>query len=228
MHQQQPLYQPLFQQPILPLQTKKIQTKEKSQRKVLWIGLVLVITLMVGLGALVSQVGKSSRNSNSGNTSSGNAPASTSNTNTNEYATRIANTPTSNSAHVTGTSTVISSQVRSTPTSTTTSTASGTWTTTNSYTGSGIQQTQTFTVGNVWKILWSCEGPNADGTPTNGVLGVSIHAQGKVPPIGVPVKVTCPAGTTLTSGSVEEHSGGTIYLIIEGIGNWTIEIQQLK
>ena len=224
--QQQPLYQPVFQQPAPPLEAKKIQTKKKSHNKVLWIGLVLVIVLMVGLGALASQAGNNSTSSNIRTTTS-NASGSTGTTIASKT-TRISGTPTANSAHATGTPAATASQVTGTPTNTINTTASGSWTTVNSYTGSGIQQTKTFAIGNDWKILWYCQGPDVDGTPTNGVLGVFIHAPGKVQPIGVPVKVACPAGTTPASGSLEEHSGGTIYLIIAGTSSWSIQIQQLK
>jgi len=191
--------------------------------------MVMIIVLMVGLGALASQAGNGSTSSNTSNNSnsSGNVPGSTSNTIASNT-TRIASTPSGNSVHVTGTSAATSGQITSTPTSTISSTGSGTWTPTSSYTGSGIQQTKTFTVGGDWKILWSCEGPSVDGTLTDGVLGVFIHTPGKISPIGVPVKVTCKAGTTPTSGSLEEHTGGMIYLIIGGTSSWTIQIQELK
>jgi hypothetical protein len=95
-----------------------------------------------------------------------------------------------------------------------------TWQTIHTYTGNGDKQTETFTVGNDWKIQWKCQ---ADDAP----LFVEIYnADTNEMTDWSAVSTSCKK--TPTTGETAEHGGGNLYLkIISGI-DWTITIQEQK
>jgi hypothetical protein len=102
------------------------------------------------------------------------------------------------------------------------------WTTVQTITGNGSKKTSIFTEPNDWKIVWSCSGQNINGVTADGLLTVSIYnADGSIAEPGA-VNATCKAGQTKTTGETEEHQGGPVYLSIEGTGDWTAQIQELK
>ncbi len=113
-----------------------------------------------------------------------------------------------------------SSQPTSAPTSPSKAT---TWTTTHTYKGSGIKKTEVFTVGDDWKILWSCDPTSFYGGQYNVVVNV-YSPDGTLQDVAI--NDMCKQGNT--SGSTEEHSGGQVYLEIDSEGSWTIQIQELK
>ena len=106
------------------------------------------------------------------------------------------------------------------------STSGGTWTTTHTFTGSGTKKTATFTVGNDWKITYSCSGMAR--IAENGFLGVAIYdADGSIANPAA-INATCKFSSAITNGETEEHQGGQVYLSISGTGNWTVTVQELK
>jgi hypothetical protein len=98
-----------------------------------------------------------------------------------------------------------------------------TWQTTHTFSGTGAQKTESFTVGDTWKIAWSCN-PGDIGmdaplfiTPKNS--DNSYFDSG--------MQTTCKAGKD-TKGETQEHKGGTVFLDINsGIG-WTVEVLEMK
>lgn len=98
-----------------------------------------------------------------------------------------------------------------------------TWTTTHTYTGNGDKQTETFTVGNDWKIQWNCKGISGMDAP----LYVSIYnADTNSMSDWSAVSTSCK--NVPTTGETAQHGGGNLYLkIISGI-DWTITIQEQK
>lgn len=102
------------------------------------------------------------------------------------------------------------------------------WTTVQTITGNGSKKTAIFTAPGDWKIVWSCIGQNIDGVTADGLLAVNVYnADGSIAD-PVAVYATCKAGQTKTTGETEEHQGGQVYLSVNGTGDWTIQIQELK
>lgn len=103
--------------------------------------------------------------------------------------------------------------------------ATGNWTTTHSYIGNGIKKTESFVVGNSWKIVWTCKGIDVGGTQADGSLSITVDGSDNTP-IDI-ASGTCKAGQT-TKDSTEEHTGGNVYLNIIGTSDWTVKVQELK
>jgi hypothetical protein len=102
------------------------------------------------------------------------------------------------------------------------------WTSVQTITGNGSKKTAIFTAPGDWKIVWSCIGQNIDGVTADGLLAVIVYnADGSIADPGA-VDATCKAGQTKTTGETEEHQGGQVYLSVNGTGDWTIQIQELK
>ena len=99
-----------------------------------------------------------------------------------------------------------------------------TWQTTHTYTGSGIKKTESFTVGNDWKLQWSCDPTSFGGSSYNVIIGVNGSDGSTVDPAAI--NDMCKSGNT--SGETEERTGGSIYLDVNSEGSWTINVQELK
>ena len=99
------------------------------------------------------------------------------------------------------------------------------WTTTHTFTGNGTKKTASFTVGNDWKITWTCKGMDIGGTTADSALSITVTGDNNTP-VDV-ASSTCKAGKT-TSDSTEEHTGGTVYLDILGESDWIVNVQELK
>jgi hypothetical protein len=97
-----------------------------------------------------------------------------------------------------------------------------TWKTTQTITGNGEKKTAIFTAPDDWKILWSCTGGDF-----GGYLGVTVY-DSKAAYVDGAVNATCKTGSTPTTGETEEHQGGQVYLDVNGTGDWTLTIQELK
>jgi len=95
--------------------------------------------------------------------------------------------------------------------------------TTHTFTGSGEKKTTTFTVGNTWKIIWTCNPDSIFGGL--GVIIVNVFSSDGTFQYGT-INDTCRAGHT-TGNSIEQQ-GGNIYLDITGGGSWVVQIQELK
>jgi len=87
------------------------------------------------------------------------------------------------------------------------------------FSGTGIKQTDYFTVPDNWTLNYTCYA-FPDGT--TGAMSVTVYGPNATP-LNVAVNAQCAAGGT--SDSTEEHQGGTIYLSINATGKWTITIQ---
>ncbi len=96
------------------------------------------------------------------------------------------------------------------------------WTTVQKFSGNGAKKTAIFTVPDDWKILWSCVGGDY-----GGYLGVTVYDSNAAYVDGA-VNSTCKAGNTATTGETEEHQSGSIYLDINGVGDWSLQVQEMK
>jgi hypothetical protein len=99
-----------------------------------------------------------------------------------------------------------------------------TWTTTHTYTGNGIKKTETFSVGDDWKLQWSCDPTSSYGGQYNVIVGV-YNSDGTPADIAA-INTICKAGNT--SGETEERSGGNVYLDVNSEAAWTLTIQEPK
>jgi hypothetical protein len=102
------------------------------------------------------------------------------------------------------------------------------WTTTHTYTGNGAKKTATFTVPDDWKILYTCTYQKIDTVTADGALSVSVYGSDASIIDPAAVDVTCKNGVAKTKGETEEHQSGTVYLDINGTGDWTIQVQELE
>lgn len=135
---------------------------------------------------------------------------------------------TSNAAKtVTNTVATTVATTAATTTNTQPQSSNGTWKTTHTFTGNGTKKTVIFSVGSDWKIVYSCNGMIA-GTATDGVLSVSIYGSDASILDPAAVNATCKSGSALTKGETEEHQSGSVYLDINGTGDWTVQVQELK
>ncbi len=101
----------------------------------------------------------------------------------------------------------------------------GTWTVTHTYKGTGEKKTETFTVGDDWKIDYACTEYN-DGSGIDGTLSVEVYRSDNSYN-DLAVNKICPIGKNAT-GETGEHQGGSVYLEIESKGAWTVQVQELK
>ena len=102
------------------------------------------------------------------------------------------------------------------------------WTTTHTFTGNGSKKTAIFTAPDDWKILYSCTFQNNGGVTDDGILTLSVYgADNSIIDAGA-VNVTCKNGVAHTTGETEEHQAGQVYLSIDGTGDWTVKVQELK
>lgn len=101
---------------------------------------------------------------------------------------------------------------------------SQTWQTTHTYNGNGEKKTETITVGNDWKIQWSCTPSSFMGNTYNVI--VSVYNSDGTPADYAAINTMCKDGNT--SGETEEHTGGNVYLDVNSEGDWSLTIQELK
>lgn len=94
------------------------------------------------------------------------------------------------------------------------------WTITHTFAGTGTSQTATFAVNGEWQLNWNCN-------PTS-VYSVTIDVDrpGQQSPI-FPAIVSEVCTTSVYSGTIGEHNGGTFYLAVTSQGPWTAQIEQL-
>jgi hypothetical protein len=95
------------------------------------------------------------------------------------------------------------------------------WTTTHTFSGKGLQKTDTFTVNGNWRIVWSCDPASANG-----------------PSYPVFIEVDSPDGTFLengvdtrcqqnnTHGVNEVQASGQVYLKVISLGYWAVQVQE--
>jgi hypothetical protein len=102
----------------------------------------------------------------------------------------------------------------------------GTWTTTQTFTGTRIQKTAIFNISSDWKLFYTCAYQQISGAaPVEGALAVVVYgADGAIEDVAV--NAVCKDAKD--TGETEEHIGGNIYLSMNGTGDWTIQIQELK
>jgi hypothetical protein len=98
------------------------------------------------------------------------------------------------------------------------------WNITQTFTGTGPQKTEIFTVPNDWKIVWACYGIVGG---YDGALSVDVMGADNSYVDSSAVNANCKGGTT-TSNATEEHQGGKVYLAIQAAGDWTVEVQEPK
>ncbi|SRR5579884_1562572 len=98
------------------------------------------------------------------------------------------------------------------------------WVTTHTFTGDGGKKTAVFTVGDDWRISWSCDPTSFQGTQFNLIIMV-YNSDGTISDPAA-VNTICKAGNT--HDVTEEHQGGDVYLDINSEGAWKVQIQELK
>ncbi len=102
------------------------------------------------------------------------------------------------------------------------------WTTTHTWNGNGSKKTEIFTVPGDWKILFICTYQNIGGVTGDGALAVNVYgSDGSIIDPGA-INATCKNGIAKTTGETEEHQGGQVYLDVNGTGDWTVQVQELK
>jgi hypothetical protein len=124
-------------------------------------------------------------------------------------------TTTANTGNTSQTTTT-SQDGKATPTS-----APKTWKTTHKFSGNGMKKTEEFTVGDTWKMKWTCQASET----VDAYLGVSVYNDGQLDDLAV--NASCKAGKTTKEETIE-HKGGKVYLDIAAGVPWTIEIQEQK
>lgn len=110
------------------------------------------------------------------------------------------------------------------PTDTPTPTPVPTWQTTHTYSGNGNKKTETFTVGDDWKLQWSCTPSSSYFGEYNLIVDVR-NSDGSSADLAA-VNTICKSGNV--SGETEERVSGNIYLDVQSEGAWTMTIQELK
>jgi hypothetical protein len=95
------------------------------------------------------------------------------------------------------------------------------WTIAQTFTGTGAQKTEIFTVPRDYKIVWACYGIFGG---SDGLLYVNVMDANNSFVDSSAVNANCPGGT-ITTGSTEEHQRGKIYLAMQAAGDWTVEVQ---
>lgn len=101
--------------------------------------------------------------------------------------------------------------------------ASGTWTKTHIYSGNGIYKTDTITLANEWRIEWACNVAEVPGGVASFQIAV-YNPDGSLATIAL--STVC--GGNNTSGLVDVHQGGTVYLLITSTAIWSFSIQELQ
>lgn len=96
------------------------------------------------------------------------------------------------------------------------------WGTTHTLTGNGVKKTEIFTVGDNWKIKWSCDPASSYNGSYNVIITVH-NANGTYKDLAI--NTMC--NSSNTSGETEEHSGGNVYLDIAVGYVWEVTIQEL-
>lgn len=114
-------------------------------------------------------------------------------------------------------------QLASQPTTIATQAQAHNWMTTHTFTGSNEKKTNTFYIGDAWKIIWTCNPGTIFGGM--GIIIVNVFSSDGIFHHGA-INDTCKAGHT--TGNTIENKGGNIYLDITGGGNWVIQVQELK
>lgn len=92
-----------------------------------------------------------------------------------------------------------------------------TWTVVKQWSGSGIKDTETFTVGAEWRIDWDYT-PPADG----GILQLYVYdSKGQLIDI---------VANTQKSGpdTSFQHRAGTYYLKVNAVGDWKVDVQDMR
>jgi len=98
------------------------------------------------------------------------------------------------------------------------------WTTTHTFTGNGGKKTESFTVGNDWKIQWTC---NPGDIGMDAPLFITPYKVDGNVPLDSGSQTTCKSGTD-TKGETEEYEAGNVYLSVNSGISWTITIQEPK
>lgn len=124
-----------------------------------------------------------------------------------------------------GTSTNAASSSNSkTPKPSATPTHTPVWTTVQTFTGNGDKKTDTFSIGNTWKINWSCDPSSFDDVQYNIMVDVD-NSDGSPLDAGA-INTLC--SPTNKSDTTTEHQGGNVYLDINSEAAWTMQIQEMK
>lgn len=103
--------------------------------------------------------------------------------------------------------------------------STGKWTVIQHLKSSGNKKTVTFTVGDNWKIQWTCN-PSSFADIGQYNLAVDVMNSDNTPADMGAINEICKKGNT--SGETQEHQGGDVYLDITSEADWTITVQEFK
>jgi len=93
------------------------------------------------------------------------------------------------------------------------------WKTLYAFKAVGSKKTYPFSVPQNWRLLWSCG--NTEQTFYSLTIAVNAPDGSSIDPVAVLTQCQ----QTITSNTVEEHKGGTVYLNIDSDSGWTIQVQ---
>ncbi len=99
----------------------------------------------------------------------------------------------------------------------------GTWTKTHIYSGNGIYKTETITLSNDWRLQWACSTSETPGDAAPLQIAV-YHADGSL--AAVALSTVC--GGNNTTGLVDVHQGGSVYLLVTSTAIWSFSVQELQ
>jgi hypothetical protein len=90
---------------------------------------------------------------------------------------------------------------------------------TYTFSGNGIQQTETINLSSDWTLEWTCD-PSSSALSSYNVLVYVYNSDGSL--AGVAVDTICSSSNT--SGSTQMHQGGSVYLEIISEATWTLTV----
>ena len=93
------------------------------------------------------------------------------------------------------------------------------WGTIQTFQGNGSKSTDTFVVPSHWRIFWSCD--LAVGDPGYHISAFLHKPNGDL--VDEAFSTKCQDGNT--SGPAEIYRGGTFYLEVSSIGDWSLQVQ---
>lgn len=127
------------------------------------------------------------------------------------------------SSHGTATTATTGGTSDATQASNSTQAPTAKWTTTHTFKGTGSKKTESFQVGNDWKIVWTCDASSFGGNQYNVAI---IPTGTDNTPIDSGVNTMCKTGNT--HDETEQHQGGNVFLDVISEGDWTVQVQELK
>ncbi len=93
------------------------------------------------------------------------------------------------------------------------------WKTLSTFKAIGSKRTFPFPVPQNWRFLWSC------GNTEQDYYSLTVEVNKPDGSVVDPAAVVTQCQQTITSATVKEHKGGTVYLNVDSDSGWTIQVQ---